>query len=304
MTVTRRTVLSATLSTTLVLSGGMARAARARAAAPDLGAQFAALEARAGGRLGIALFTDGPDMLAGNRAGERFALCSTFKAVLAALVLREAEQGRLSLEEVIAYSEDDLISHAPVTGPRVGEGGMPVIDLVRAVQITSDNPAANLLLRRVGGPTAVTEFLREIGDPVTRLDRYELALNYVPDGELRDTTTPEAMAKTIRTLLTGDVLSAASRAMLLAWMQGTTTGTRRLRAGFPENWDVGNKTGTSVYPDIPSQYNDLAIAFPPGGTPLFLTAYYQTAAPGTRIDPDKEAVLADVARLVTAALHP
>jgi len=59
----------------------------------------------------------------------------------------------------------------------------------------SDNTAANLLLRTVGGPAAVTAYLRALGDPVTRLDRNEPALNEAKPGDVRDTTTPSALAR-------------------------------------------------------------------------------------------------------------
>jgi beta-lactamase class A len=169
--------------------------------------------------------------------------------------------------------------------------------LAEAAQIASDNTAANLLLARLGGPSGFTAQLREIGDAVTRLDRNEPEMNYVRPGEERDTTTPAAMAQTTLTLITGDALTPASRAVLLDWMRRTETGARRLRAGLPPEWNAGDKTGTGWYDDLANKYNDVAIAFPPGGSPVAIAAYYEGPGPFPNVRPEDEAVLAQVGRI-------
>lgn len=273
-----------------------------RASDPTAAAALAALERRHGGRLGVhALDTETGQRL-GWRADERFAMCSTFKLLLAGLVLREHGAGRLDGDAPIAFSEADLVPHAPVVGERLkaGVNALSALELARATQQTSDNVAANLLIHKLGGPAGVSAGFRALGDTITRLDRIEPAMNRVEPGDPRDTTTPRAIADTTAQLLTGHLLDAASRDRLALWMVDTTTGLRRLRAGLPAHWRVGDKTGTALIADLGDQYNDVAVAWPPGRAPIVIAAYYATGQHHPRIRAEDEAVLAEVGRIVAA----
>jgi beta-lactamase class A len=179
------------------------------------------------------------------------------------------DRGELMLDHNVAYSEKDLLGLAPVTRAHVSEGHLSLDKLCGAAVQFSDNSAANLLLGQIGGPPGLTRFLRGIGDPVTRLDRTELALNSNIPGDPRDTTMPDTMIGTMKSVLLGDVLKPASRAKLLGWMKDSTTGLNRLRAGVPKDWIAGDKTGTGV--NGPS--NDNAIAWPPGRAPVLMVTY-------------------------------
>lgn len=227
-----------------------------------------AIEQRIGGRLGIALIDDTGTQLRAYRGDERFAMCSTFKLPLGAAVLEEAESGRLSLEETIAFGEDDILEYAPVVSERIGDGEMTVAELAEAISTVSDNSAANLLLARIGGPEGLTAFFRSHGDEVTRLDRTEPALNENLPDDPRDTTSPVAMAGLVQRLVLGDVLEPASRAMLADWTVASTTGLHRIRAGLPEGWRAGDKTGTCW-----TAYNDVAIIWPSESDPFVLAIY-------------------------------
>jgi beta-lactamase class A len=257
------------------------------------------LEGNAGGRLGVCVLDTGSGRTLTRRAGERFAMCSTFKLPLAAAILREADRGKLKLDTFVPYTKADMIYHAPVTEANLAKGGMTVGALAEAAQKQSDNPAANLLMKQLGGPTGFTQFFRDLGDTVTRIDRYEPAMNRFVPGDDRDTTTPSAMAATLAKILTGDVLASASRDLLIQWMIDTKTGAKRLRAGFPQDWRAGDKTGTG-YDDISGKVNDVAIAWPPGKAPLIVTAYYNTAGPANDVSDEHQAVLAEAARVAAA----
>jgi len=294
MRFTRRSVLAASLA----LSGGCSATGLCTRRPPTAEASpFAELEARVGGRLGVAVVSADHGLIAGHRADERFAMCSTFKMALAGFVLRDGERGRIDLDEVIAYTERDLLSYAPVTRAHIGEGGMSVRALAEAAQTTSDGTAANLLLAKLGGPAGYTRRLREVGDAVTRLDRMEPEMNEVSPGEERDTTTPGAMAQTELTLLDGAVLSPSSRNTLLDWMRRTETGAQRLRAGLPTNWGAGDKTGSDYNSDAVNKCNDVAIVFPPGRAPAAIAAYYDAPGSFPAMRREDEAVLAEVGRL-------
>ena len=268
-------------------------------------AALAALEARVGGRLGACVLDTASGRMTGYRYGELFGMCSTFKLALAGAVLHLADKGRLNPSAELRYTEANMVPHAPVTGPNLAKGAMRIIELAEATQKTSDNVAANLLIRHMGGPAAVTALLRSWGDDVTRLDRYETEMNNVPPGEERDTTTPRAFAQTMARLLTTDrILSPASRALLIQWMVDTTTGGKRIRAGLPASWGSGDKTGSANSPNYNNKTNDVAIFWPPARMPVIVTAYYESDGKYLQTRDQDQAVLADVGRIAaTQALE-
>jgi len=253
-------------------------------------------------RLGVGLLDTGTDRFLGRRTDEHFAMCSTFKLPLAAACFYLADRGLLDLEKRLPYTLDDLVSYSPVTGRRLKEAGvsrgaMSVGELAYTALTTSDNTAANLVLKDLGGPGALTAVLRKMGDPVTRVDRTEPMMNFVLSADLRDTTSPAAITRLVASITTGDVLSDTARETIIQWMVDTTTGRRRIRAGLPQGWRAGDKTGTGLGHGTTNKYNDLAIAFPSTGAPIIIAVYYDSAQVSNRIEYEGEAVLAEVGRL-------
>ena len=286
----------------LLLGVASAAAGCATARAPGLATGSASarpladIEASVGGRLGLFALDTGTNRTLAHRADERFAMCSTFKWVLAAAILSEVDRGRLSLDERVPYGPRDVLEYAPVTRAHVADGWMTVGALAAAAVTLSDNTAANLLLPKLGGPAGLTAFVRACGDQVTRLDRDEPTLNSNLPGDLRDTTTPRAMVGLMRRLLCdGGALTAGSRDRLLGWLRDCQTCARRLRAGLPATWVVGDKTGSGRSNAV----NDVAIAVPPGRAPILIACYtsYSAAALG-----DVEAAHARVGRLIASGL--
>lgn len=253
------------------------------------------MEKASGGRLGIALLDTVTGRRIGHRQDELFPMCSTFKWVLAAMVLDKAAEGAISLDQRLPIRAGDLMEHAPTTRRHVGKD-LTVRDLCRTTMVTSDNPAANVLLRKMGGPAAVTDFLRAQGDTVTRNDRYEPEMNRFVPGDPRDTTSPAAMAATLQHLVLGDRLAAASRQQLADWLIDNETGDACLRAGLGPRWRVGDKTGSNGR----DTRNDIAVLWPlEGGKPWVLTAYLQGARVGSA---QRDAVLARVGTLADALI--
>jgi beta-lactamase class A len=292
---TRRGALAAGLAVT-ACGPGVELGARGPEVVTADDPRFAAIEGRIGGRVGIAAFDTGSGAWLTHRAHERFAMCSTFKWVLAAQMLQLEQQTRGFLAREVRFSEADLLDYAPVARQHVARGWMTIEEMSAAVVVTSDNSCANLLLAAASGPEGLTRFLRAHGDAVTRLDRIEPAMNIVPPGDERDTTTPEAMARTMqRVLLTDEVLNAASRDKLIGWMIASTTGLQRLRGGLPSAWRAGDKTGT--WNGEPNATNDVAIAWPPGRAPIIITCYF---AASTAEPPARNAAHAEIARIVSA----
>lgn len=262
---------------------------------PSIDQQFSALEAAHGGRLGVAVLDTQTGKSFGHRQHERFAMCSTFKLILAAAILRRVEQGTEHLDRMVPYSQADLLEYAPVTRAHVSDGAMNVSALCDAAVTLSDNTAANLLLASIGGPTGWTGYLRTLGDTVSRLDRNEPSLNTATPGDPRDTTTPAAMLADMNKVLLGNVLKRASRNQLIAWMRDCKTAAQKIPAGLPVNWSSGNKTGSGQH----GSTNDIAILFPPRHGPILVTAYY-TASTATAAD--HNAVLASVGRIVARTI--
>lgn len=262
----------------------------------DAAARLQALEVGQA-RLGVCFLDTATGEASGHRMEEHFAMCSTFKLALVAACLREADRGRLDLAQVLPYSEADLLPWAPATRKNLASGGMTIDALAQAAQELSDGLAANLLIKRLGGPASVTAKFREMGDTVTRLDRYEPDLGLVLSADLRDTTSPLAMAQLVGRITTGDLLQRGSRDRLLQWMRNTNTGPNRLRAGLPAEWRSGNKTGTGRTEGTTNKCNDVAITFPPGRPPVIIAAYFDSGEYTAQIERRHEAVLAEVGRI-------
>ena len=262
----------------------------AKPALDGVGAKLATLERRYDGRLGVAILDTGSGRREGHRDDERFLMCSTFKLLLAAAVLQRVDRGDEKPDRRIVFGKDALLDYAPTAKQHVGPPGMTIAALCEAAVTWSDNTAANLLLKEIGGPQAVTAFARSLGDRATVLDRYEPALNPV------DTTTPKSMLGNMQQLLLGDRLSQSSRESLIDWMVACQTGLQSLRAGMPGDWRVGDKTG-QWDGDGTGANNDIAIVWPPQRKPILVSAYYMnhTVEPSAR-----KAVLAEVGRIVAS----
>ncbi|MEV2251636.1 class A beta-lactamase [Streptomyces sp. NPDC050147] len=225
---------------------------------------FKALERKFDARLGVYAVDTGTGREVAHNAGERFAFNSTFKALAAGAVLRKYSLS--GLDRKITYSKDDLVANSPVTEKHV-ETGMTLGALCDAAVRYSDNTAANLLFEQLGGPEGLDAVLEETGDHVTQMDRIEPELSTWVPGERRDTSTPRALAKDLRTFVLGDFLHKGERAQLTKWLKTNTTGDNTIKAGVPENWVVGDKTGTGSYYGA---RNDIAVVWPPDGAPIVM----------------------------------
>lgn len=253
-------------------------------------AQLQALEQTLDGRLGLCAIDTANGQSLAWRAAERFPMCSTFKAVLAAAVLAQDSRSPGLLQQRIRYTPQDLVTYSPVTQAHVSDG-MTVDALCAAAVQHSDNTAGNLLLQLIGGPAGLTAYARSVGDTAFRLDRWETALNSALPGDERDTTTPAAMSATLKRLALDAELDAPRRAQLQDWLVGNTTGGARIRAGVPAGWRVGDKTGTGDY----GSTNDIAVLWPPQRAPvtlaIYLTGTVRDAGP-------RNEVVAQAARIV------
>lgn len=257
--------------------------------------KIAALEDGVGGRLGVSLVDTASGRQWGYRADERFPMCSTFKFLAAAAVLHRVDQGHEQLSRRIVYGKQELVPYSPTTGQHVGGAGLELARLCEAAMTLSDNTAANLMLASMGGPAGLTAFIRTLGDPHTRLDRNEPTLNEAVPGDPRDTTTPQAMTADLRALVLGNALTPASRDQLTQWLIANQTGDKRVRAGLPSGWKVGDKTGTGRL----GTSNDVGVIWTAQGTPLLFAVYLTE---NRADDAQRDAVHAAIGRIIAQDL--
>ncbi|WP_313008623.1 class A beta-lactamase [Brevundimonas vesicularis] len=278
---------------------GCSPRAESRPAAParlsDEVIDLSDLEARNDGRLGFVVQDAATGRKLVWRGDERFVYCSTFKMYLSAATLLLVQAGQERLDRRIPIAAADMINHAPITEPAVGSS-LTVEQLMKGAVEVSDNPAANLLLKAMGGPSAMQTFYRSIGDDSTRSDRFEPEMNRL-DGD-KDTILPNQSVANLRRLFLDPAspLTAASRDLLLQWMTDTPTGQNRLRAGTPADWRVAHKTGTGGY----GPTNDIGLLYPPNGQPVIVAAYYHAARATS--DDANAAVIAEATRRALKAL--
>jgi beta-lactamase class A len=292
------------LSRRSVLVGGLAVAGLAACAekpvladpaAPPIDERIDALERRNNTKIGVYAVNLDTGGTVAHLDGESFAMCSTFKGYAAARVLQMVQQGELTLDrQIFVDPKQTALPNSPRTAPNSG-GQMTLAELCAAAVQVSDNAAANLVLQTIGGPSAITDFARSIGDPRTRLDRWETELNSAIPGDPRDTSAPNALGSGYRTLLTGDVLAPPQRQQLEDWLRGNETST--IRAGLPDGWTSADKTGNGDY----GSTNDIGIAYGPQGQRLLLAIMTRSQANDPKAA-NNRALMGEVAAQLLPAL--
>ncbi|MGB2572495.1 class A beta-lactamase [Micromonospora citrea] len=254
---------------------------------------FAALERRYDARLGVYAYDTGSGRTLAYRADERFAYASTFKALAAGALLAATSDAQL--DRVVRYGREDLVTHSPVTERHVADG-MTLRAVADAAVRHSDNTAANLMLAELGGPAGFERALRGIGDTVTDPARTEPALNQAAPGDVRDTSTPRAMADSLQAYAIGGALSVEDQRVLLDWLKRNTTGANLIRAGVPAGWQVADKTGAGGY----GTRNDIAVVWPPDSAPIVLAVMSRRDTRDARYD---DALIAQATRVALDALR-
>ncbi len=255
--------------------------------------RLSALERKYGARLGVYALATGTGATVTHRADERFAFCSTFKGMAAAAVLHRRPLSHM--DTVVTYTEADLMKHSPVTGKHVATG-MTLRQLCDAAVRFSDGTAGNLLLREIGGPGALTAFVRGLGDTVTRMDRIEPAITEATPGDPRDTSSPRAFGTDYQKVVLGNVLAADRRAFLRDLLERNATSAQRIRAAVPRGWTVANKTGTGDYGTL----NDIAVVWPAkSASPLLISIMSSKSTKDAAYD---QALIAEAAKYVLDTL--
>ena len=229
----------------------------------DIDEKFAQLEKEFDALIGVYAIDTKTNRTIEYRPDERFAFASTYKALAAAILLKQNDLK--DLEKVITYTQDELVPYSPVT-EKYTNIGMSLLEIGEAAVRQSDNTAGNLLFAEIGGPDGFEQALRQVGDQVTQADRLEPDLNAFTPGITQDTSTPKALATSLQAFAVSDLLSEDKRELFNDWMQGNATGDMLIRAGAPKNWIVSDKSGAASY----GTRNDIAVVWPPNREPIIL----------------------------------
>ncbi|MEM9448403.1 MAG: class A beta-lactamase [Cyanobacteria bacterium P01_E01_bin.6] len=235
----------------------------------DLIATVQRIEASMNARVGIAVYDKETNQNWQYHANHRFPMNSTFKTIACAALLARVDSAQEQLEHIVIFDESELVTYSPITETRIGAPGMSLDELCEATMTMSDNSAANFILEAIGGPEALTQFMRSIGDEISRLDRWEPDLNEVVPGDERDTTSPNAMARTLEQLVLNGTLSLDSRQKLENWLKGNEVGDDLFRSEVPCNWDIGDRTGAGGY----GSRSIAAVMWPPQREPVIAAVY-------------------------------
>ena len=254
--------------------------------------EFTQLESKFDARLGVYAYDTETEKSVVYREDEKFAFASTYKALAAGAMLQQKSINEL--DEIITYTKDELVTYSPVTEKHV-DTGMSLKDIAEAAIRYSDNTAGNLLFNEIGGPVGFETALREIGDMITESDRFEPDLNFTAPGNSRDTSTPRALAQSLQTFVVSDILPSEKRALMTDWLVGNTTGDTLIRAGVPEGWVVGDKSGAASY----GTRNDIAIVWPPERDPIVIAILSDRSSEDATYD---DTLIAEATKIVIEAL--
>ncbi|MEC1270745.1 class A beta-lactamase [Bacillus vallismortis] len=250
--------------------------------------KFVQLEKKFDAKLGVYAIDTGTNKTISYRSNERFAYASTYKVLAAAAVLKKNTIEKLN--EVIHYSKDDLVTYSPITEKHV-DTGMSLKEIAEAAIRYSDNTAGNILLQQLGGPKGFEKSLKQIGDHVTKANRFETDLNSAIPGDIRDTSTAKALATDLKAFTVDNNLTPDKRTILTDWMRGNATGDELIRAGAPIGWEVGDKSGAGSY----GTRNDIAIVWPPHRAPIVVAILSNRFTEDAHYD---NALIAEAAKVV------
>lgn len=268
--------------------------------------------------------------------GEKaFPMQSVFKAPLGAAVLSQVDAGRLSLDEVVTLQENDISpAHSKIADAWPERTDYTIRELLTWAVGDSDNTAADVLMRRIGGPGALTAWMRGKRIADIRVDRYERELQTDANGmasfriawkgwpafsaardsvpertrrqatdrylsDPRDTATASGALTFLRKLSNGELLKPKSTALLLALMSTGNTGPARMTAGLPEGATFAHKTGTSATDlGVTPVVNDIGILTLKDGRRYAITVFMT----GSTLDEAaQEALFADIMRVIVKA---
>lgn len=266
----------------------------APAATRRVAADLRSLEQSSGVMIGVHAEDVVTRQVVANRSAERFPMCSLFKVLAVGALATVHSPYDEFWQRQIGFTPADLVEDSPITSATTA-WTMTASELADAAIRFSDNTAGNLLLRELGGPTAITDFAVSLGATTTRLDRWEPELNEAIPGDLRDTSTPADIALLYRRVLVDDTLGILGQARLRDWMLRNTTSSKRIRAGLTGQYELADKTGAGSYGVV----NNAGVLWPAKGTPVVIAIQTRSDDPAAE---HNNSVIAEATAIVMREL--
>lgn len=265
--------------------------------------QVAAIAARAHGRVGVACSLPGAVLDCALDADARLPMQSMYKLQIAMAALHQVEAGRWQLTTMVPFLPSDLFpfeTHSPLQDqyPRAGVD-VPLERLMQLAVSDSDNAACDLLLRLLGGPSAVDAYVKRLGIRDMQIANTEKQMHADVSAQYRNYASARAMVALLRMLADRPPLSAEHTALLLKWMTDTSTGEHRLKSLLPPGTVIAHKTGTSgVDGGLAHATNDAGLITIKDGRKLAIAVLVSDSRAPEAV---RERVIAEIARAVWQA---
>jgi len=229
------------------------------------------------------------------KGDQRFPMQSVYKFPIAMAVLAQVDQGKLQLDRKVRVGASDIVQDSQVLENNSQGKEFSLSELLQYMVSKSDSTACDVLLRLIGGPEVVTEYLRRLGvNDIVVADTEKQQQGQDSTLQYRNYATPDATVNLLRALYEGEGLSESSQALLLQWMTETTTGPKRIKGLLPDGTVVAHKTGTSRTVDgITAATNDVGIVSLPNGRHLAIAVFVSDSRANNAT---REGVIAKVTR--------
>jgi beta-lactamase class A len=261
--------------------------------AQNLKQALAELSTEAGGTLSMSCSLPGTALPCDLNPSGKAPMQSVFKLPLALTALHLVEQGKFTLNQPIHFQPSDRIPHAysPLQDKYPDANvDVPFRELLQMAVSLSDNVAADIVMRVIGGPGIVERYVKSIAITGFQLKDNEAALHHDPSAQYRNWMSPQAAIQLLRRLADHPPLNSNHLALINTWLQETNRAPNRIKGLLPPGTVVLHKPGSS---DAVS--NDIGLIQMPDGRYLAIAIFLTDS----RLDEAaRDAIIAKAARAI------
>lgn len=262
----------------------------------DLRDRIAQISRAAQGRVGVTATVLETGKSVTLNGDQRFPMQSVYKFPIAMAVLAQVDQGKLKLNQKIRVEANDIVQGSQILDQKSRGVEFTLAELLKYMVSESDNTACDVLLRLIGKPKIVTQYLRGLGINDIVVANTEKELGQDPAAQYRNYATPDAGVVLLRAFHEGKGLSNSSQRLLRQLMTETTTGSKRIKGLLPKGTVVAHKTGTSATRNgVTAATNDVGLVTLPNGQHLAIAVFVSDAKAD---DVTREAVIAKVSQAI------
>jgi len=247
---------------------------------------------------------DFPFQYNNNNAEKKLPMQSVFKYHIALAVLDLVDQGKLSLDQKVFIKKSELLPNtwSPIREKNPeGNFEMPISELIEYSVAMSDNVGCDVLLRLIGGPKVVNDYIVSKGVKNTQIVYNEEIMQSAWKNQYENYTTMKSATKLLKDFYKGKILSKKSTEFLLAVMYRTSTGLNKIVEQLPKSAKVAHKTGSSGKNDagLTGAENDIAIITLPNGKTFAIAIFVSDS---TESYDDTCKLISDVSKVVYESL--